>query len=148
MLRTRYKEWQEQGTPMVPLHFTGTRAGTTWVATWSQLNMLPAFAEGLEARTSLPALPLPAGSRTAATQHTKPLTGLSPSCCSSSLPRIMFILLQLYRKPSRLIQIFTLLIFSATSSELIQLESDLTSQECPNFPHCQSDFPLPTVVFG
>lgn len=59
MLRTRYKEWQEQGIPMVPLHFTGTRAGTTWVATGSQLNMLPAFAEGLEARTSLPALPLP-----------------------------------------------------------------------------------------
>lgn len=55
MLRTRYKEWQEQGTAMVLLHFTGTRAGTPWLAMGTQLSLLPALAEGLEARTSLPA---------------------------------------------------------------------------------------------
>lgn len=124
MFKTRYKEWQEQGTCMVSLHFTSTSAETPWLAMGDPTEYTASLGGGAGSQ-DIPPSPFSAGSRAAATQHTKPLTG----------PRLFqqFAMdnvhtLQLYGKSLRLIQICTLLIFPATSSELIQLESDLTSQ--------------------
>lgn len=63
-----------------------------------------------------------------ASQCTNPLAGLSLSCYSNSFWRIMFILYSFMENSPGLIQICTLLIFPATSSELIQLEPNLISQ--------------------
>lgn len=76
---------------MMSFHFTGTSAGTPWLAMGDPAEHPASFGRGAGSKDILPSL-FPEGSRAAATQHTKPLTGVSVGCYSSSLPWIMFIL--------------------------------------------------------